>query len=80
MSDETKDAPAEDPKKATANSSIDGTKADDATSSVRLPSCSAARFGPSGSSMILACSLRIASISISGRGGQPGRYMSTGTM
>jgi len=28
--DETKDAPAEDPRKATANSNIDGTKADDA--------------------------------------------------
>ena len=55
-------------------------RTDDATRSVRLPSHSAARFGPSGSSMILACSLRIASISISGRGGQPGRYMSTGTM
>ena len=54
---------------------------DDGTSSVRCPDAasSAARFVPSGSSMILAWIFRIASISISGRGGHPGRYMSTGT-
>src|SRR3954469_9126012 len=53
--------------------------------SFAVPSASAraswrARLAPSGSCWILWCSLRIASISISGRGGQPGRYMSTGTM
>lgn len=38
------------------------------------PSSSARRlFTPSGSCWILSCSFRIASISISGRGGQPGR-------
>ena len=54
---------------------------DDGTSSVLCPdsASSAARLVPSGSSMILAWILRIASMSISGRGGQPGRYMSTGT-
>src|SRR5688572_29554614 len=33
-----------------------------------------------GSPRMRACSFRIASISASGRGGQPGTYMSTGTM
>src|SRR5690606_25022237 len=37
------------------------------------------RFSPSGSCWTLSCSLRMASRSISGRGGHPGRYMSTGT-
>ena len=48
---------------------------DDGTSSVLWPdsASAAARLAPKGSSMILACSLRIASINISGRGGQPGR-------
>ena len=36
-------------------------------------------LSPSGSYRIFSRSLRIASMSISGRGGQPGRYMSTGT-
>ncbi len=56
------------------------TVTEDATSSVRWPAVSAARWRPAARPWILACSLRIASISISGRGGQPGRYMSTGTM
>ncbi len=43
------------------------------------PRASCGRSAPSGSCRIFSRSLRIASISISGRGGQPGRYMSTGT-
>ena len=47
---------------------------------VSVASISARRLTPSLVAWIWSCSLRIASISISGRGGQPGRYMSTGTM
>src|SRR5690242_688499 len=49
------------------------------SASVSFSSISATRLDPSLVAWTCLCSLRIASMSISGRGGQPGRYMSTGT-
>ena len=51
-----------------------------ASSGCGTPPSALTRRGPSGSCLICSWIFSSASMSISGRGGHPGRYMSTGTM